>query len=72
MNGFLVNADGTLVAIDHILYIQKEPLINDEWNVKIYLKGEVSIQWNQGPLKEQAANTMLAAIRHMLQEAIKY
>lgn len=72
MNGFLVRADGALVAIDHILYVQKEPLPGGEHNVKVYLTGEISVQWNQEPVMEKTADFMLAEIRRMLQEAIKF
>lgn len=61
---------GALIAIDHILYIQKEPLTDGKWNVVVYLTGEVSVQWNQEPIGPWAADQVLAHLRTQLQEAI--
>lgn len=72
MNGFLVRSDGALIAIDHILYIQKEPLTDGEWNVIIYLTGNVSVQWNEGPLRERDTDNRLKLLRELLQEAVEY
>ena len=72
VNGFLVRADGALIAIDHILYIQKEPIPDGTWHVKVYLTGEISVQWNKDPLYEREADDRLKLLQKSLREAMKH
>lgn len=72
MNGFLIRTDGALINIDRLLYIQKEPLTDGEWNVQIYLVGNISVTWNKDPVTEETANRLLVELRGLIQDAIQF
>jgi len=72
VNGFLVRYDGSMISIDHIVWIELSPIATVEpTEYDIWIRtADYDVKWNKEPRQEPEAKALIRELRELLQEAI--
>jgi hypothetical protein len=74
VNGFLVRDDGSMISLDHIVWIELAPIVTmspTQYDIWIHLIDGVDVKWNKEPRGEISSKAEFRKLREMIQEAIE-
>lgn len=73
MTGFLVRYDGSMISIDHIVWIELSPIATvSPTQYDIWIRtADYDIKWNEDPLGGTSAEIQMRKLKGMLREAIE-
>jgi hypothetical protein len=73
VNGFLVRHDGSMISIDHIVWIELSPIATlSPTQYDIWIRtADYDIKWNKDPRQEPEAKALIGELRQLLRKAIE-